>query len=218
MSTIAARYLAVAFAALGCLAPAVHATTAGPARSRTDSIIVHAISGPLQNCPHGRLEFSGAPGDALRWKAFFDRHPFLGIHYVIDRDGHVEASTPEGRRANHALGNSETSIGIELVHNGDGVEPFGRAQIDALVGLLRDLRARHNVAIDAIKGHADVDTRTFTCGGRIYKGRMDPGENFPWAEVRAALANPPRLVTGPVPVTRAGLAAGRSGPGRQPPR
>ena len=33
-------------------------------------------------------------GDAARWKRFFERHPFLSIHYVIDREGRIAASVP----------------------------------------------------------------------------------------------------------------------------
>jgi len=161
--------------------------TSGPEREIVDSIIVHAIGGP--SCDGGKLVFSGAPGDAQRWKNFFDRHPFLGIHYVVDRDGLVLASTPEDRVANHALDNNATSIGIELVHEGDGIEPFGKRQIDALIGLLKSIRSRHAVPIENIKGHSDVNVRTFACGGRLYRTKMDPGANFPWARVRAALRN-----------------------------
>jgi hypothetical protein len=176
------------------------ATTSGPRREVVDTIIVHAISGPT--CAGGRLEFSGAPGDAARWKAFFDHHPFLGIHYVVDREGVVLASTPEDRVANHALNNNDTAIGIELVHDGDGVEPFGTRQIDALIGLLRSIRSRHHIAIENVKGHSDVDAREFSCGGSLYKTKMDPGANFPWARVRAALRGEPRLVSGPTLVAR----------------
>ena len=198
---------------LGCIAALAHtatnavATTSGAPRARTDTIIVHAISGPLQECPRGKLEFSGAPGDAKRWKTFFDRHPFLGIHYVVDRDGRVEASTPEHRKANHALGASESSIGIEMVHNGDGIEPFGPAQLGALIKLLRDIAKRHNIAVDNIKGHADVDSRTFKCGSQTHKGRMDPGANFPWAEVRAALQGQPAPVAAAAPIPTASATA-----------
>jgi N-acetylmuramoyl-L-alanine amidase len=201
---------------LSAAAPA-EATTSGAVRARTDTIIVHTVSGPLQDCPRGRLEFSGAPGDAKRWKTFFDKHPFLGIHYVVDRDGRVEASTPENYKANHALGASENSVGIELVHNGDGIEPFGPAQLGALIKLLREIRSRHPIAIENVKGHADVDSRTFTCGGKVYKGRMDPGHNFPWGEVRAALQAEPVLVALPVLVSRAAWAA-RTNLGRPPAR
>ncbi len=191
---------AVSLALLG----SAEATTSGLRREVVDTIIVHAISGPA--CAGGRLVFSGAPGDAMRWKTFFDRHPFLGIHYVVDREGVVLASTPEERVANHALDNNDTAIGIELVHDGDGVEPFSPRQIDALIALLRSIRSRHHVPLENIKGHSDVDERTFSCGGTLYKTKMDPGANFPWQQVRAALRSVPRLVTGPTRVTRRPLA------------
>jgi N-acetylmuramoyl-L-alanine amidase len=188
---------------LALLGPA-EATTSGPRREIIDTIIAHAISGPT--CAGGELRFSGAPGDAERWKAFFDRHPFLGIHYVVDREGVVLASTPEDRVANHALNNNDTAVGIELVHDGNGQEPFGPKQIDALIRLLKSIRSRHDVPIENIKGHSDVDERTFSCGGTLYKTKMDPGANFPWEHVRAALRGEPRLVSGPMPVTRRSLA------------
>jgi N-acetylmuramoyl-L-alanine amidase len=193
------RVLTAGALSLALLAPA-EATTSGPRRDAVDTIIVHAISGP--SCANGELKFSGAPGDAERWKAFFDRHPFLGIHYVVDREGVALASTPEDRVANHALNNNDTAIGIELVHDGDGQEPFGTSQIDGLVRLLKSIRSRHPVPIENIKGHSDVDVRKFSCGGNLYKTKMDPGANFPWERVRAALRGEPRLVSGPTLVTR----------------
>jgi hypothetical protein len=159
--------------------------TSGPGRQLIDTIIVHTIGGP--SCEGGKLVFSGAPGNAQRWKTFFDRHPFLGIHYVVDRDGVALASTPEDRVANHALDNNATSIGIELVHAGDGLEPFGARQIDALIGLIGSIRSRYAIPIASIKGHSDVDVRTFPCGGALYRTKMDPGPNFPWTLLRGAL-------------------------------
>ena len=175
-------------------AASAESTTNGAKRARVDSIIVHAISGP--SCSVGKLTFSGAPGDASRWKRFFDGHPFLGIHYVLDRDGVALSSTPEDRVANHALGNNQSTIGIELVHDGDGKEPFSDKQIDALIALIKSIRARHQVPLANIKGHSDVDSRS------IYKTKMDPGDNFPWDRVRAALAELPRLIAQPKPAQR----------------
>jgi hypothetical protein len=193
------RVLTAGFLLLATLG-AAGANTSGPRRDTVDGIIIHTISGP--SCSSGQLKFSGAPGDAERWKKFFDGHPFLGIHYVVDRDGVVLASTPEGRVARHTLDNNDTTIGIELVHDGDGEEPFGAKQIHALVALLRSVRSRHPVAIENIVGHQDVDDRTFRCGGREYKSKLDPGANFPWAHVRAALRGDPRIVASPRPAMR----------------
>lgn len=179
------------------------ATTGGVKREAVHTIIVHTISGP--DCKRGRVVYSGAPGDAARWKAFFDRHPMIGIHYVLDRDGVALASTPEDRQANHARNNNVGTIGIEMVHEGDGVEPFGDRQINALVKLIASIRTRWNVPIENIKGHTDVDSRTFMCGGEVIKGRLDPGANFPWERVRAALRTgdrKPQLIAGPRPAVR----------------
>jgi N-acetylmuramoyl-L-alanine amidase len=170
----------------GCC-PELRAATSGPLRTEIRAIIVHAISGP--SCVEGHVVYSGAPGDAARWKAFFDRDPVLGIHYVIDRVGNIVSSTPENRMANHALGNNVGTIGIELVHNGDGKEPFGDAQIDALVTLIKSIRTRYDIAIENIKSHAEVDNRTFQCSGHTQKARVDPGDNFPWAKLRTALTS-----------------------------
>jgi N-acetylmuramoyl-L-alanine amidase len=183
-----------AAAVLASPGPAAGPTT-GPRHEFVDRIIVHAIGGP--SCDGGKLVFSGAPGDAQRWKDFFDRHPFLGIHYVVDRDGRVLASTPEDRIANHALDHNTTSIGIELVHEGDGIEPFGKRQIDALIGLLKSIRSRHAVPLENIKGHSEVDGRTFACGGSRHRTKMDPGANFPWARVRAAVGTVPAVSAKP---------------------
>jgi N-acetyl-anhydromuramyl-L-alanine amidase AmpD len=191
--------LAAGMLALAVAEPAA-ATTSGARRGLVDTVIVHAISGPT--CDNGVVVFSGAPGDAERWKAFFDRHPFLGIHYVVDREGVVLASTPESRIANHALDHNDTSIGIELVHNGDGEEPFEPMQIEALIALLKSIRGRHRIPIENIRGHGEVDERTFGCGGKVYKTKVDPGANFPWARVRAALRGEPRLLVKPRLVSR----------------
>ncbi len=172
------RVLIASAVSLALLGPAEATTSGSPRREAVDTIIVHAISGPT--CAGGRLEFSGAPGDAERWKAFFDRHPFLGIHYVVDREGVALASTPEDRVANHALDNNDSTIGIELVHDGDGEEPFAPKQIDALVRLLKSIRSRHDVPIENIKGHSDVDVRISRAAApatrpRWIRARISPG-------------------------------------------
>ena len=65
-----------------------------------------------------------------------------------------------------------------------------------------DMTTTPILPLENIMGHSDVDVRTFTCGGQSYKKKMDPGDNFPWAQVRAALAETPRLVTPPKAAVR----------------
>ncbi len=69
---------------VGATAP-VLAATSGSRRDTIGTIIVHAVSGP--SCAGGTMTFCGAPGDADTWKRFFEHHPFLAIHYVVDRAG-----------------------------------------------------------------------------------------------------------------------------------
>lgn len=189
------RILIAGLLSCACAAPAAAGTKGTERTVPVNTIVIHAISGP--SCAEGKLKFSGAPGKAERWKRFFDNHPFLGIHYVVDRDGVALPSTPEDRVANHARNNNASTIGIELVHDGDGKEPFTQKQIAGLVALLKSIRTRHRVPIENIKSHSEVDVRTFSCGDEVYKTKMDPGANFPWGQVRAALLGGPRLIAEP---------------------
>ena len=74
------------------------------------------------------------------------------------------------------------------------------------LGNLYSIRTRHGVPLENIKGHADVDERTFRCGGGTYKTKVDPGANFPWARIRSALGGRPRLLSEPKPVPRRAAA------------
>jgi len=161
------------------------AAMAGAPRSKVHGIIIHSVSGP--SCSGNRVVYSGAPGDAQRWKRFFDHHPFLGIHYIVDRSGTVATSTTEYRTANHALGHNDGTIGIELINEGDGQDAFSDPQIEALIALIKSIRTRHVISLADIKGHSDVDSRTFRCNGQSVKRKVDPGSNFPWERVRGAL-------------------------------
>lgn len=166
-----------------CDNAAASAASKTRAQGEVNSIIIHTISGP--SCKNNKVVYSGAPGNVARWKKFFDNHPFLSIHYIVDREGEVASSMPETMEANHALGNNARTIGIELVHSGDGVEPFPQPMLDALVALVRSIRTRHPIPIEQIKSHAAVDVRTFKCADKMIKSRLDPGENFPWQWFRA---------------------------------
>lgn len=152
-----------------------------------DTIIIHAIGGPDVTCPHDKLEFTPAGGKAAVWKQFFSNHDKVSIHYIIDRDGNFESNIKEDEIAIHAGNNNSRSIGIELVNRGDGDEPYPDTTIARLISLIREIRTRFTIPLNNIKGHEQVDQAKFTCGGKEYKRKVDPGPKFPWRKVRDSL-------------------------------
>lgn len=111
----------------------------------------------------------------------------VSSHYLIgEAPATIYRLVDENRRAWHA-GESEwngrtwlnsSSIGIELVNRGyvkseDGRRlwyPYSDEQIDALVALLKDIMARHDLKPGAIIGHSDIAPQR----------KVDPGPLFPW--------------------------------------
>jgi N-acetyl-anhydromuramyl-L-alanine amidase AmpD len=143
------------------------------------AIVIHAIGGSV--CKNNKVAFTEAPGDAQRWKQWFERQKFVSIHYIVDRNGQVAKSIDENRVAWHANDYNKRSIGIELVNNGDGVEPYPAQQLAALTQLVKDIRARHKaIGKQNVVRHSDIDNRTFMCGGKKADTKQDPGEKFPY--------------------------------------
>lgn len=116
----------------------------------------------------------------------------VSSHYLIsDGPGAIYQLVDENRRAWHA-GDSAwnkdaqlnfSSIGIELVNGGyiDTPEgrlwhPYSEEQITLLIGLLRQIVARHQIAPEHILGHSDI------APGR----KVDPGPLFPWERLAQA--------------------------------
>lgn len=112
----------------------------------------------------------------------------VSVHYLLSDDEPpvVYRLVDESRRAWHAgashwQGHSmlnASSIGIEIVHPGFRATPTGereylpfpKAQIDALIPLIRDIVRRHEIRPDRILGHAEVAAQS----------KEDPGPTFPW--------------------------------------
>lgn len=163
----------------------LYAKTTGKGRTVVNRVIIHSIGGPY--CRDGTVAYSPVDGDARRWINFFNRHKVLGIHYVIDKSGHIEAGVPENQIANHAKGSNSDSIGIELVNLGDGVDQFTERQLGMLVVALRSIMQRWGIKRDHILSHAAVDERYFECGGKKIKTKQDPGSAFPWNRVLETL-------------------------------
>ncbi len=104
----------------------------------------------------------------------------VSAHYCVDEDGTVYRLVGEDRRAWHAgaaswAGASDInarSIGIELVNPGHscGYRPFPEAQMAALIGLAKEVLARHPIPPARVLGHSDVAPAR----------KQDPGELFDW--------------------------------------
>lgn len=114
--------------------------------------------------------------------AYLERHPTLGIHYIIDRDGTVRASIPEEEVAHHVRDYSERSIGIELVNDGDGEERYPEAQRQSLVNLLRTVVQRHKLRREGLKRHSDLDFSRLPCD-QARRRKVDPGKALPFDQI-----------------------------------
>lgn len=120
-------------------------------------------------------------------------------HYYIDRDGSVLRYISEERIAHHVRGYNPRSIGIELVNTGRYPhwldsrhqrmdEDYAPVQIEALTGLLNDLRGRLP-SLRYIAGHEELDTTQVEASDDpsvLVQRKLDPGPWFPWARVLAA--------------------------------
>ncbi len=171
---------AALFIALVLQAPSAHARKTGPARTEpVTMIVIHSTGGPTCDVKTGKAIWVSAGTMAENMRTI-EAHPLLGIHYMIDRDGALRASVPESQVAHHVLTYSGRSIAIELINDGDGVDPFPEAQLIALEKLLRDIVARRGIARAGIKRHSDLDQGRMPCD-RTQRRKVDPGAAFPYA-------------------------------------
>ena len=119
-------------------------------------------------------------------------------HYYIDRDGSILEYVDPGQVAHHTRGYNPRSVGIELVNTGrypDWLdsrsqamdEAYSAVQIEALVALLQDLRARIP-SLRLIAGHEDLDLDQVEASDDprlMVRRKRDPGPRFPWQQVLA---------------------------------
>ncbi|OCW58599.1 N-acetylmuramoyl-L-alanine amidase [Hoeflea olei] len=132
------------------------------------------------------LHYTGMPSGeaALDWLCAEESQ--VSSHYFVHEDGRIVQMVPESRRAWHA-GQSEwkgetdlnsASIGIEIANPGHaaGSPPFHEAQIEAVIGLCRDIVARHALLPERVLAHSDIAPMR----------KQDPGEAFPWERLHRA--------------------------------
>lgn len=146
-----------------------------------DMVVIHSTGGPFCDKDTGKPIWVGG-GSLDENLKLIEAHPQLGIHYMIDRDGTLRASVPEGQMTHHIMHYSGRSIAIELINDGDGRDPFPEKQLTALVNLLRDIRQRHDIKRDGIKRHSDLDHSRLACD-RSQRRKVDPGDAFPYRTV-----------------------------------
>lgn len=115
-----------------------------------------------------------------------DPASMVSCHYLVAENGTIHALVAEEMRAFHAgVGSwkgerdlNARSIGIEIVNPGHewGYRKFPQLQIDRVIALLTDIRARRQIALARVLGHSDVAPQR----------KEDPGELFPWGKLAAA--------------------------------
>lgn len=83
----------------------------------------------------------------------------IGYHYMIRKNGLIEAGRPENLTGAHAYGNNKDSVGIALAGNFELADPTD-AQIESLVKLVAGLRNKYSLPIwekGVVIGHRDVN-------------------------------------------------------------
>ena len=155
-----------------------------PAGTEISLVVLHSIS-----LPPG--EYGGDAIEQLFTNRLDpDAHPYfkeieglkVSAHFLIRRDGSVIQFVPVERRAWHAGVScwrgrercNDFSVGIEL--EGTEEDPFSDPQYAALIALLQQLRK--TLPIRDVAAHSDI------APGR----KTDPGAQFDWARLLAALA------------------------------
>jgi hypothetical protein len=186
--------LAMAASILAALASEAFARDHGKPRDPNTiiAIVIHSVGGPA--CIANAVQFRPIPkrsGDAEFWQRILTAAPSAEAHYIIGRAGTKAQVMPVTEIANHTVGINPVSIGIELVHRGDGIEPFEEPQILTLIETIKEMRRQFpKILLANIVAHSEIDQRTCPCGGVTYRRRQDPGANFPMQRVINAVRVP----------------------------
>lgn len=153
-------------------------------KSKVELVVLHSTGGVDDGCDPKKFFKSGTLQGIVNHFKASGGNP--SIHYIIGRDGTVVRMVPEDQVANHVYKGNAKLIGIELINNGDGKDPYPLDQLNALAELVAEILCRHGLNSSNIKGHGELDTRQIDCQNIPYAGprRVDPGSNFPWEWLR----------------------------------
>jgi N-acetylmuramoyl-L-alanine amidase/AmpD protein len=117
---------------------------------------------------------------------FEDPASRVSAHFVVGKDGTVVLMAPLEKRAWHAGASmldgesnvNDFSVGIEIVNENDGVDPYTPAQYAAVAGIIRRIRTRCDIPDDRIVSHAAI---------ALPRGRKSDPKGFDWARLRRLL-------------------------------
>jgi N-acetyl-anhydromuramyl-L-alanine amidase AmpD len=91
----------------------------------------------------------------------------IGYHWVVRRDGSVEAGRREELIGAHVSGHNRDTLGICLVggldEHGDPAPTFTPEQFASLRTLANELLAKYDLSDDAILGHRDFPNVAKAC-------------------------------------------------------
>jgi hypothetical protein len=166
----------------------VDRTEAATGRQRTANIsrvIIHATGGLRDDCNLSGSFRGGTVNSNVRH--FQDSGGNPSIHYIVGEDGTVVRMVPDDQIANHVYRDNGNALGIEMINNGDGNDPYPLEQINAMVDLVGEMLKCYGLTSNDVVGHADVDTRLNTNCNPPRPRREDPGSNFPWEVFRTRL-------------------------------
>jgi N-acetylmuramoyl-L-alanine amidase len=167
----AATWLTLALLLGGCAAPGIDTRyTALGQDSRVQYLILHYTDEPFDRS----LQILTQQRVSAHYLVSDETPPV--VYRLVDenrRAWHAGVSYWQGATMLNA-----SSIGIEIVNPGaqrraDGSQvfaPYPPAQVDAVVRLVREIVARHQIRPDRILGHSDIAPQR----------KIDPGPAFPW--------------------------------------
>ncbi|MCW2962477.1 MAG: N-acetylmuramoyl-L-alanine amidase [Thermoleophilia bacterium] len=112
---------------------------------------------------------------------FFQRQGVAASHFAVDRRGRIMQYVREDQAAFHASrpGWNGISIGIELLNDNTGSQPFPDAQVVATRQLVQYLGTRYGIAAEAVVQHRDIQP----------EDRSDPAVNFRWDDFTRSLGS-----------------------------
>jgi len=131
-----------------------------------DKIIVHCSDSP-DSMAIGFREIN----DWHKERGWLDKKSGVscGYHYIVKRNGRVEAGRPESSVGAHCYGHNRKSLGICWV----GRDKMTPKQNRALIQLVNRLRVTYDIAANDVYGHCEFNAHKTCPNFNMNEFRMD---------------------------------------------